>query len=93
MNAGYNRWRGFVERHRDLRDDYPCPAPPRRNFCPRHGSRVPQQMHVRRFDPDRGWIRLAVPLSGICKPCRDGLYAQVTTEYVAAQGRQEGEAA
>jgi hypothetical protein len=82
------RWPRHVERRRrELHDDYPCAMPTRRRRCPRHRIPIPQEKRL----PDR-WLRTSeterrflkastVRLSGICKPCRDELYQQLTAEY------------
>jgi hypothetical protein len=77
-------WRRYVERRRgELHVTFPCAMTTRRAVCPRHGTRVPQQAHVRKYNRDRkDWIRVPVPLTGICKPCRDELYEQLAFEYI-----------
>ena len=74
------RWLRFVERRRrELHDDYPCAAPTRQRFCPRHRIPVPQSVRVpetsvTRPDGTRRYVaRQTIRLSGICKPCRDEL--------------------
>jgi hypothetical protein len=76
-------WRRHVERRRrELHDDYPCAAPTSRRFCPKHRIRVPQQIVVRRRVPWTGRVhKKRIPLSGICKPCRDELYDRLAVEF------------
>jgi hypothetical protein len=47
---------------------------------------VPQETRrVRKYDPELGkWVRVRAPLTGICKPCQDELYAQLAAEYGGA---------
>jgi hypothetical protein len=82
-------WRTFGEERRvALHGDYPCAMPTQRRGCPKHGARVPQEMVVRATRPgDRPPPADRVPLSGICKSCRDELYAHVAAEYVALEHR------
>jgi hypothetical protein len=66
-------------------------------MCPKHRTPVPQTIQIPHWVLcDGAWRRVGahtVGLSGICKPCRDALYAQLAAEYIAAQERQTGEAA
>jgi hypothetical protein len=89
------QWQRFVERRRaQLHADYPCAAPTDRRRCPRHKISVPQSARI----PGRWewreqyahWSYVpahTVSLSGICKPCRDGLYERLAAEHVNAATR------
>lgn len=82
-------WRKFVERRRrELQDAYPCAAPTRRHWCPKHRIAVPQTKRI-----PAAWIELSdgswrhvdaqtIRLTGICLPCRGGLFEQLAAEYV-----------
>jgi hypothetical protein len=76
-------WRRYVEERRsELHDAYPCAAPTRRRICPQHHVRVPQETYVRRKTLTGRRYTKRVPLSGICKRCRDAFYDQLITEYL-----------
>lgn len=87
-----SEWRRFVKARRaELRDLYPCAAPTQRRLCPKHGTRVPQSTTGRYWDPERRKYRTRrIPLSQICKACRDELFEQLAREYVQ---QRKGEAA
>jgi hypothetical protein len=85
--SGQSAWRTFVERRRrELHGEFPCSSPTDRHVCPKHGIRVPQTVEL-----PEGFVRLSdgwrhvdaqtIQLSGICKPCRDELYAQLAAEF------------
>lgn len=70
-------WKRYVERRRaELHDRYPCAAPTRQRICPKHRTPVPQT------------TRSGIQLTAICTACRESLYEQLATEYLAAQEQQ-----
>jgi hypothetical protein len=93
-------WRRFVStRGAELRDEFPGATSTHRRICPVHGIPIPQTTRVSVGfvqRADGSWRRVKsqrLRLSGLCKPCVDGLYRQLAREYTAAQLRHEQEEA